>query len=111
MGPIKEGQVIQITKEHLNRVIEGTRIHPLRAALYAATGGEIELEELPDGSMKTVHINGDLYILCDRIQRWLKAFKALDSRVSPIAMKLLITEDGEFIFNMNYDHHFNKGDS
>ena len=103
MPDIEEGEVIRIKKEHLNREINGTRIHPLRSALYDATGGDIEMKENPDGSVIDFRINGMLYILCDRIQLWLRACKALDGRVSPIKMELIVSEDGEFMFSMNYN--------
>lgn len=103
MSPLNDGQVIDISKEHLNRVIDGKRIHPLQSALYDVTQGEIEFDELPDGSVINVHIDGVYHVVCERIQLWLKACKALDGRVSPIKIELLVSEDGENILIMNYD--------
>ena len=104
MAYIKEGQVIEITKEHIDRTTDdGRRIHALYSALYDATGGEISMIVSSNGGITSVHINGVLYILCDRIRRWIQAYEANDGKVSPIKMELLISEDGERILTMNYN--------
>ena len=105
MGHMDSGHVFKMTNEHLNREVNGTRIHPLRAALYDETGGEIELTTDLDGCVRQIHINDVMYIVCERIQNWCRAYKALDGRVSPIDMELIISEDGEMILHMNYDKH------
>ena len=106
---ISEGQVIEITKEHIDKTTDnGFRIHAVYSALYESIGGDIGLEDISlvpnsDGRITSIYINNVLYIVCDRIQRWIQAYEVPDSRVSPIKIELLVSEDGEFIFIMNYN--------